>query len=284
MRVLSIWSTVQIDYWQRKIWFTTWHLPTSWIQVHVKYYLRFSWSVHSCTLHSMCSLIEVKWTREHNSWAYQGGWSAGSPVHLGDASPWPSSSSPPSPSSSTFPSASRSPSPSHSWFTSPMYSLSSPSCTCAHPKLMAIGLQIPLDNLSWRSAQSKIQLSILTLAYIAALVKSMTARTNENLTHWAPQREVSDHNIDSCHKFGASIYYDLAALHLIVHTPTVSNDSGPSYCVQVRVRKQLVPPWWPSLSVRPNHHVVYDIMNISQLGWIGRGVSELSSWSICRFV
>jgi len=65
---------------------------------------------------------------------------------------------------------------------------------------------------------------------------------------------------------------------------SVSNGSGPSLRVQVRVRTEPLPNWRSGLSTHPNCEFGYGSMQISQPVWIGRVVSGSPSGSICRFI
>jgi len=68
------------------------------------------------------------------------------------------------------------------------------------------------------------------------------------------------------------------------HNTTVSNSSGPSLRVWVRLQTSALPHWRSGSAMDPNRQLRYSSMVISQLVRIGRAVSGSPSGSIYRFI
>jgi len=64
----------------------------------------------------------------------------------------------------------------------------------------------------------------------------------------------------------------------------VSNGSGPSLRVRVRVGTELVPDWRSGLWINPNSWLEYGSINISLPVWIVRVLSGLYSGSISKYI
>ena len=65
---------------------------------------------------------------------------------------------------------------------------------------------------------------------------------------------------------------------------SVSNGSGPSLRVRIRVGTEPRPNWLSGLSINPNCLFGYGSINISLPVWIGRVFSGSSSGSICQII
>jgi len=70
----------------------------------------------------------------------------------------------------------------------------------------------------------------------------------------------------------------------VCHLHSVSNGSGPSLRVRVRVQTEPLPNWGSGSSINPNCPLGYGSMVNSQPVWIGRVVSGSHSGSIYRFI
>jgi len=76
----------------------------------------------------------------------------------------------------------------------------------------------------------------------------------------------------------------LCSLYMILGKRSVSNGSGPSLRVRVRVGTEPQPDWQSGLSINQNCRFGYGSIDISLPVSIGRVLSGLYSGSICKFI
>ena len=79
----------------------------------------------------------------------------------------------------------------------------SPKCVHICPHLVGSDQQIPLENLSWRSALPKIQLSTCPAECQAAIVTTITLKHCGIMSRWLRSKYGSDYDIDQRHDFGS---------------------------------------------------------------------------------
>jgi len=108
--------------------------------------------------------------------------------------------------------------------------------------------------------------------------------SNRRRPFWSMWRMNTVPNIDVCQLIQLNTYQGTIPSPPRWLQDSVSNSSGPSLRVQVRVGTEPEPDWRSGSSINPNCQFRYSSMDIPLPVWIGRVLSWFFSGSICKYI